>query len=863
MAWGGHMTYNPLTVAWPNGDQVIVSSRTAVAWKRSGNAPGSIDPSGVSTLAWAQALASVQNRASNKSVFAAHDHFGSWLHNMSLARSSDFKSWVSRNVLAPPPSTTTVPTSTTAASTVSPTRDPSACLGVPGPSAPYVMVDGWTAKKVAGNLVGPRGVIKDSKGRLLVVENGKGISQHLIAEDGCLQSSRVLITQNDLNHGICLGLDHSTLYASSATTVWGWGYNAESGEVHGPPRLLVTGINLLRSTPQGGTMESRRILALSDKSQGFRIPQALQFLYTCLKATEFDEATSERVARFILPAAAGQLVRSDIIPMRFRDCRSVETAGGGGRPLQLFHPPASQVDNSCQLQGLLSLSVAGVLLESGTDLSGCDGAVPLEALSAFADADFGNRLSFPWFTKTLLQRKRMVLVAASFTPPSHGGTGPATHLAVIELGIDLVVLHSPGHWLEGPEYAHWREAFISFNLPTIAGPEFVDEIVAAVQSYPKKIDGIMTIVDPWSSFVALAAQKLVLAAESPNFFKVATDKHQLALAEGRQALRTSSAEQALKLISAPNIPYPLIIKPTGGGGLEGVTRVDDASSLPGAFKTRPWSWADDYVIEPYCDGPEVDFNLIMLDSEVVFFEVCDDFPKGADSNAACSGSELRTFIELNSVYPSALPAHDIEVLRNSFKKTLLDLGLRNGVMHLEGRVGHSSVHYQSIGGIVYLHPNASQVDDKKTSAWLIEINPRPIGVTEPQIVESTYGIDYWGVAMSIAVGDKPRARALSQSFNPDPQYVSVMVFIPVDYPTTAEGIFDSDDDCEELLVRRPDLKRYITNCRCFFERGEKGYHPSSRVCKFLAYFNVASRNGRRHALALSQTIREEVRFSFR
>jgi len=28
-AWGGGMTLNPLTVAWPNGDKVVVSSRWA------------------------------------------------------------------------------------------------------------------------------------------------------------------------------------------------------------------------------------------------------------------------------------------------------------------------------------------------------------------------------------------------------------------------------------------------------------------------------------------------------------------------------------------------------------------------------------------------------------------------------------------------------------------------------------------------------------------------------------------------------------------------------------------------------------------------------------------------------------------
>ena len=29
MAWGGHMIYNPLTVAWKNGRNIVISSRGA------------------------------------------------------------------------------------------------------------------------------------------------------------------------------------------------------------------------------------------------------------------------------------------------------------------------------------------------------------------------------------------------------------------------------------------------------------------------------------------------------------------------------------------------------------------------------------------------------------------------------------------------------------------------------------------------------------------------------------------------------------------------------------------------------------------------------------------------------------------
>jgi hypothetical protein len=88
-----------------------------------------------------------------------------------------------------------------------------------------------------------------------------------------------------------------------------------------------------------------------------------------------------------------------------------------------------------------------------------------------------------------------------------------------------------------------------------------------------------------------------------------------------------------------------------------------------------------------------------------------------------------------------------------------------------------------------------------TRPWLIEINTRPPGFTATQVIESTYGIDYWGIALLLAVSDKARARALSRPFANGPQYFSVMVFITADYDRhSCEGIFDSDDIYEELLA---------------------------------------------------------------
>lgn len=302
------------------------------------------------------------------------------------------------------------------------------------------------------------------------------------------------------------------------------------------------------------------------------------------------------------------------------------------------------------------------------------------------------------------------------------------------------------------------------------------------------------------------------------------------------------------------------MKPCDGWSSEGVSRVDNVEALTEAVNAIDTSrHGTEFVIEQYCEGPEVDINFVLFDGEVLFFEVCDDLPKSADINGPQVGS-FTNFHELNSVYQSKLPLREIELLRDSFLEILLKLGLQNGIMHLEGRVQNSSVKYRSENGIIDFVVAEGEVEEPK--AWLIEINPRPLGMTGSQIVESTYGIDYWGLALLLGADDKERVRALSQPYKSGPQYTCVMVFIPVDYPISCEGIFDSEDICADLKIRRPDLAKHISRCACLIKRGQRVPHPSTGRNTFLAYFNVFSREGRQQALELAKQVREETRYEF-
>lgn len=344
--------------------------------------------------------------------------------------------------------------------------------------------------------------------------------------------------------------------------------------------------------------------------------------------------------------------------------------------------------------------------------------------------------------------------------------------------------------------------------------------------------------------------------------KTATNKYLTSKYASHEAYRASSLDEAFDIASKNDLPYPLIVKPCDGWSSERVSRVDSFDQLSAAMKAIDESrHGAEFVMEKYRAGPEVDANFVLLDGEVLFFEVCDDLPKSADTNGPSLGS-LNNFHELNSVYPSALPTEEIDLLRNSFLDTLLEMGLKDGIMHLKGRVDRSSVDYEMENGILDLHPRKS-TGSEPASAWLIEINPRPLGMTGSQIVESTYGVGYWGLALLIAVQDRSRVRALSHPFKDGPQYHCIMVFIPADYPPSCEDLYDSEDLCADLLSRRKDLASHISRSGCFVKRGQKVPHPSTGVHRFLAYFNVFSRKRRHEALQLAKEVRDEVRYSFK
>ncbi|KAF2856375.1 soluble quino protein glucose dehydrogenase [Plenodomus tracheiphilus IPT5] len=134
-----------------------------------------------------------------------------------------------------------------AQTTTSTNTPPRACQSsiAPQHASPSVLA-GFRVEVVANGLRDPRGILFDSEGGLLVVEQAHGISRLRLTGDGpCVSVAgdvQRVIEDESLNHGIALSEDGRTLYASSHSNVWAWDYDASQGRNTSNPRNIVQGM---------------------------------------------------------------------------------------------------------------------------------------------------------------------------------------------------------------------------------------------------------------------------------------------------------------------------------------------------------------------------------------------------------------------------------------------------------------------------------------------------------------------------------------------------------------------------------------------------------------------------------------------
>ncbi|GAB1319779.1 hypothetical protein MFIFM68171_09989 [Madurella fahalii] len=570
------------------------------------------------------------------------------------------------------------------------------------------------------------------------------------------------------------------------------------------------------------------------------------------------------ILRLLFPQGAGTPARSDFLNYRLDGCELVRQVRSFLKPLctvsAIAPDEAVGIDTSRRFLQLLNGAIGGIVAQSATP-----GEKP-EALCHSLDVEFENRLSFPWLIKEPLERRRVFWVQGR----ANIEASRQFYQAAEALGIDLVVLDEPGHWMEddsGP-YAHLREAFIPISIDGDEG--LTQRIVDAVKSYPQKVDGVVSISDVRLPLVARACEILGLPTSPSAAYRIAGDKGATRrledAANGSESFVLESAEELDGILAGgeTTLKFPLIVKPCTGWNSDCVVKVRNQDELYAAVRRASARHASSparntgVVVEPYIDGPEVDANFIILDGEVLFCDITDDFPCSGDLT---EGTFSANFMETLMDVPSALPSDEQIMMRESLRESIARCGFQSGVFHCEARVRGSRAYYKPRldNGILDLHVREGELE-RAPSCYLHEVNARSPGYINCVAALLAYGVDYYAIRLLLALGSSENARikALAQPFlGGKPQYTLGIVVLP----PTREGIMGSEDAVREFLEANPDLREHVVFHQTIKQRGEVVQGPDSSELWCVGYVIVASRQGRKECLELSERIRE--RFDYK
>ncbi|KAL3295059.1 glutathione synthetase ATP-binding domain-like protein [Colletotrichum asianum] len=447
------------------------------------------------------------------------------------------------------------------------------------------------------------------------------------------------------------------------------------------------------------------------------------------------------------------------------------------------------------------------------------------------------------------------------------------HQAARALGITLVVLDEPGHWIEddaGP-HAHYREAFVPISIAADEG--LTQRVVDAVRAYPHPVHGVVCISDVRLPLIASACEILGLPTSSSAAYARAGNKGVSreieAAASGEEdgfVLQTAEELDAALAEKGKGLRYSLIVKPCTGWNSDCVVKARDEGELRAAVKRASDRHATSaarstsVVIEPYIDGPEVDANFIVLNGEVLFCDVTDDFPCSADI-PGMDGTKAANFMETLMDVPSALPVEERAMMQDSLAKSIARLGFESGVFHCEARVRGSRAYYAVDPDDGFLDLRIRQdVSAEAPSCYLHEVNARPPGYINCAAALFAHGVDYYAIRLLLSLGSEEdaRVRALSKPFlHGVPQYtLGISVLAP-----TKAGVMGSDDAVKEFLEANSDLQRHVVHYQTVKEKGEVVQGPESSELWCVGYVIVASRKGRKECLRLDREIRE--RFTYK
>ncbi|KAM5453577.1 hypothetical protein MaudCBS49596_002780 [Microsporum audouinii] len=564
---------------------------------------------------------------------------------------------------------------------------------------------------------------------------------------------------------------------------------------------------------------------------------------------------NDSLVKLLLPIQSGYTIQSDFLERRMVDCLDITKVQGFLSPAEHIQGCAATEYQSMDFSSLLSYSYGAVVVQN----SGSSSVINNELV---------KRLSFPWISSNPIPRKRLALVGAGSLPKVQGYL-----TAAVSLNIGLVVLDEANHWISSNMYCHFREEFVQIDMT--ADVNLAQRIVTVITKYQnsapdnKRLDGIISVDEHLHTTIAYVATLLDFNTSPPEAVGLAQNKFATRQLDKnifcRLVCSPADLEQMLSQ-EGPQLTYPLIVKPSKGWSSEGVWKVENEQELrekvPLLWRESFTAWhGHDVVIETYIDGPEVDANMVLVDGEIVYFEVNDDFPSAGDYATGESDARVANFVETSNMLPSALPPSELEALQQRLHELALAAGFRDAVLHMEAKLRNSSHSYvKNAGGDGLVDLKAKLPATTSTQAkdvFLLEINPRAPGWQEVEATARAYGVSYYSISLLNALADKNRIRSLSQPFVGGAQYHMQLLFVSAQ----RGGIYNFGDICTTVLTSRRQLGAHVVKCANLIEDGQEVLDPSTGQVygNFIAFFLVISRASRKEAMQVGREIECRVR----
>lgn len=197
-----------------------------------------------------------------------------------------------------------------------------------------------------------------------------------------------------------------------------------------------------------------------------------------------------------------------------------------------------------------------------------------------------------------------------------------------------------------------------------------------INTYPKKIDGVMTIASDIPHCVSFAAKILKVPHIPLKVAKLCVHKLHMkeVLQKGKVNVPNFKKINSLKDLKTfiSRVGFPIVIKPVDNSGARGVLRITKDVNLSWAFEyTKKFSYSGDILAEKFIGGLQISTEGIMIDG--IFY--CTGF---ADRNYERLDKTVPHLVEDGGDIPTTLSVNNKNIVIAEFEKAVRTLGINWG-----------------------------------------------------------------------------------------------------------------------------------------------------------------------------------------